>query len=50
MKNKEVRDVDEVQGSIRGKRYHIISIKDPDYVMLMMTTYETLEHLGGSDT
>ena len=39
-----------VQGSIRGKRYRIMAIKEPDYVMLMMTTYGTLEHLEGLDT
>ena len=42
--------MDSVQGSIRGNSYHIMSIKEPDYVMLMMTTYGTLEHLEGSDT
>ena len=50
MKNKEVWDVDEFQGSIIRKSYHIMDIKQPDYVMLMMKTYGTLEHLGGSDT
>ena len=39
-----------VQGSIRGKRYHSMVIKDPRYVMLIITTYGTLEHLEGSDT
>ena len=47
IQNKEVGDVDTVQGSIRGKRYRIMAIKEPDYVMLMMTTYGTLEHLEG---
>ena len=27
-----------------------MAIKDPNCVMLMMTTYGTLEHLEGSDT
>ena len=39
-----------VQGSIIGKIYHIMAVKDPDYVMLMMKTYGTLKHLKGSDT
>ena len=30
MQNKEVGDVKAVQGSIRGKRYNIMAIKDPD--------------------
>ena len=50
MKNKEVGYVGAVQGSIRGKRYHIMDIKDTDYVILMVTKYEVLEHLEGLDT
>ena len=50
IQNKEVGDVEAVQGSIRGKIYHIMAISEPDYVVLMMTTYGTLEHLKGSDT
>ena len=49
MQNKDVGDFYEVKGSIRGKSCNIISLKEPDYVMLMMTTYGTLEHLEGSD-
>ena len=29
--NKEVGDVDAVKGSIRGKNYHILAIKDPNF-------------------
>ena len=50
MQTKEVGDMDAVQGSIIGKSYHIMTIKEPNYVMLMMTTYGTLENLEGSDT
>ena len=50
MKNKKVEDVDVVQVSIRGKSYHIMTIQEPDYVMLMMTTYGTLENLEELDT
>ena len=39
MQNKYARDVDAFQVSIRRKSYHIVAIKEPDYVMLMMTTY-----------
>ena len=42
--------MDAVQGSIIGKGYHIMAIKDPDYVILMMMTYGMLDHLEGSDT
>ena len=45
-----VTDTFAVQGSRRGKGYHIIAINETDNVVLMMTTYGTLEHLKGSDT
>ena len=47
IQNKEAGDVDAVKGSIIGKSYHIMAIKETDYVMLMMTTYGTLDHLEG---
>ena len=50
MQNKEVGDVDAVQGSRRGKSYHIMDIKEPDYVMLTITIYGTLEHFEGLET
>ena len=50
MQNKKVWDVEAVQGSIIGKIYHNMAIKEPNYVMLMMTTYKMLEHLEGLDT
>ena len=50
MKNKEVGDVDAVQGSIRENSYHIMDITFPYYMMLIMKTYGMLEHLEGSDT
>ena len=43
--NEEVGDRDAVKGSIRGEIYDIMAIKDPNYVVLMMTKYGTLEHL-----
>ena len=50
IQNKEVGGVDAVQGSIRGEIYQIMAIKDPEYMMLMVTTYGTLDHMVGSDT
>ena len=50
MQNKEVRNVDSVQVSIIGKIYHVMSIKEPDYGMLTITTHGALEHLEGLDT
>ena len=35
----------ELPNIICGKSYHIMDLKDPDYAMLMMTTYGTLENL-----
>ena len=34
-----------VQGSMIGKIYHIMYIKEPDYMVLVMKTYEILDHL-----
>ena len=50
MQQKDVGDVDAITYIIYGKSYHIMSLKDPDYVMLVMTTYGTLENSEGSDT
>ena len=45
MQLKYVGDVDAVNYTICGKSYHIMAIKESNYVMLMMTTYGTLEKL-----
>ena len=47
MENNQVGYVEAVQGSIIGKIYHIMAIKKPDYIMLMMTTYGMLGNLDG---
>ena len=39
-----------IPNSLRGKRYHVMSLKNPEYFMLMMKTYGTLDDLEGSDT
>ena len=41
-------DVDVIPNRIHGKRYHIMALKEPEYVMLMMMTYGTLYYLEGS--
>ena len=48
--NKEVGNRDMIPNSLRGKRYHVVYLKNPEYVMLMMKTYGTLDDLEGSDT
>ena len=40
---KEVGNVDAVKKVEDGVDYHIFCMKEPDYVMKLMTTYETLE-------
>ena len=50
MQGKEVGKVDALPNIIRGKRYHIMSLKVPKYIVFMMTTYGTLDNLEGSDT
>ena len=49
MQRKEVENVYSVTYIISGKSYHIMALKEPDYIMLMMTTYGTLENLEGSE-
>ena len=47
MQQEAVGYVDAVSYSICGKSYHMMDIKDTDYVILMMTTLGTLENLEG---
>ena len=47
MEIKDVGDVDSLSNSIHGKIYQIMDFKKTDYVMIMMTSYGTLENLGG---
>ena len=41
--SKEVGNVDAVKQVEDGVAYHVFYIKEPDYIMKLMTTYETLE-------
>ena len=50
IKLNEVGNVDALPNIIFGKRYHIMSLKEPYNEMLMIGTYGTLETLEGSDT
>ena len=43
MQLKEVGDMDAVNYVIHWKSYQITYIRDPDYIIIMMTTYGTLE-------
>ena len=45
---KYVGDMNALPNIIHGKSYHMISLKESDYIMIMMTTYGMLENLEGS--
>ena len=42
--------MDAVPYIIHGKNYHSMALKEPDYVLLVMTRYVKLENFEGSDT
>ena len=45
-KEKEVGYVDSITGTLDETRFDIVGMKEPDYVMMMMTNYGTLEIMG----
>ena len=46
--DKEVGDVDAIKGSYDRVPFHIHVLKEPDYVMMLMSTYGTLHSLEKS--
>lgn len=44
--NKNVGDADALSGLIDAVLFYLYGMKEPDYVMTLMTTYGTLERLG----
>ena len=44
--DKEIGASDALQGELDNVRFHIVGMKEPDYVMMIMTTYGTLEEFG----
>ena len=44
--NKEVCASDASQGELDNVRFHVVDMKEPDYVMMIMTTYGTLAEFG----
>ena len=44
--DKQVGDVDAVEGTYDEQTFHLYSMKEPEYIMSMMTTYGTLERQG----
>ena len=46
-KDKEVGAVDAMKGSLNGVKVEIHCLKEPEYVMMLMSSYGTLERVGG---
>lgn len=46
MEAKEVGDVDAWAGALDGVKFHIHCLKEPDYVMSLMSSYVTLNQVG----
>jgi Transposase IS4 len=44
--DKEIGEVDAIQGKMHGHVLHVMRMKEAPYVMTMMTTYGTLERTG----
>ena len=44
--DKEIGASDALQGELDNVRFHIVGMKEPDYVMMIMTTYGTLAEFG----
>ena len=44
--DKEIGASDALQGELDNVRFHVVGMKEPDYVMIIMTTYGTLAEFG----
>ena len=44
--NKDVEDIDAINGTMDGVPSHIHAIKEPDYIMMLMSTYGTTPMMG----
>ena len=42
----EIGESDALQGELDGIKFHLVAMKEPDYVMMFMTTYGTLGEVG----
>ena len=47
--NKVVGDVDAWPGVLDGVKFDIFAMKEPDYIMLVMSTYGTCDHRIGKE-
>ena len=48
--DKEIGASDALQGELDNVKFHIVGMKEPDYVMMIMTTYRTLGEFGEGKT
>ena len=44
--NKDVGDVDAIKGTMDGVPFHIHAMKEPDYIMMLMSTYGMTLRMG----
>jgi len=44
--NKPVGATDAWEGELDGRRFHVMCMKEPDYTMMLMSTYGTLKCIG----
>jgi hypothetical protein len=47
---KEVGDADALPGTLDGQKFHIFAMKEPDYTMMLMSTYGSLNERTKGDT
>ena len=45
-RDKEVGSVDALKGQLDGVPFHLYAMKEPDYTMMIMSTYGTLNKFG----
>ena len=43
---KGIGESDALQGMLDNVKFHVVVMKEPDYVMMFMTTYGTLAPVG----
>ena len=44
--DKEIGASDALQGELDNVRFHVVGMKEPNYVVMIMTTYGTLAEFG----
>jgi hypothetical protein len=48
--DKKVGDTDALAGCLHGVRFHVYAMKEPDYVLQLMSTYGSLTRMGNDRT